>query len=118
MVVPAASAALVADNGARTPLDRDYVFGREPWNDQAVIDGHASPIVVRDPDNLVSRIQVHVTVRPSDGIVVIRDVSANGTFVAPPGGAEWMRLTREPVSLPPGWSILMGSRIFTYTGPG
>jgi hypothetical protein len=117
MVVPASSAALVADNGARTPLDRDYVFGREPWNDQAVIDGRASPIVVRDPDNLVSRVQVHVMVRPSDGIVVIRDVSANGTYVAPPGGPEWMRLTQEPVSLPPGWSILMGSRVFTYTAP-
>ena len=111
-----AVAALVSDDGTRTPLDRAYVFGREPQNDSLVTGGQATPIVVRDPDNLVSRVQVHLFV--DGGTVTVRDVaSANGTFVAAPGAPDWVRLGDAPAELPLGWSMRMGRRVFTHTGP-
>ena len=111
-----AVAALVSDDGTRTPLDRAYVFGREPQNDSLVTGGQATPIVVRDPDNLVSRVQVYLFV--DGGAVTVRDVeSANGTFVAAPGAPDWVRLGEAPAALPVGWSMRMGRRVFTHTGP-
>ncbi|MGB8652116.1 MAG: FHA domain-containing protein [Mycobacteriales bacterium] len=109
---------LVADDGTRTPLDRSYVLGREPQQDSSVQSGAASPIVVRDPDNLVSRVQVHVSV-DAQGVVTLRDDgSANGTFVAAPGATEWVRVGDSDTVLPPGWSMRLGRRVFTHvTGP-
>ena len=105
--------ALVADDGTRILLDRHYVFGRDPFHDQAVLSGAASPIVVRDPDQLISRVQVHVSV--AHGAVTLRDGgSANGTFVAAPGAKEWVRLGDQPAALPPGWSMRIGRRVYTY----
>lgn len=105
--------ALVADDGTRILLDRHYVFGRDPFHDQAVLSGAASPIVVRDPDQLISRVQVHVSV--VHGAVTLRDGgSANGTFVAAPGAKEWVRLGDQPAALPPGWSMRIGRRVYTY----
>ena len=110
-------AALVADDGTRTLLDRDYVFGRDPQRDAGVARGDASPVSVADPDNLISRVQVYVSVVA--GIVLVRDSgSTNGTFIAAPGAKEWQRLGTEPTELPPGWSLRMGRRIFTYRDAG
>ncbi len=104
---------LVADDGTRILLDRQYVFGRDPFHDRAVISGAASPIVVRDPDQLISRVQVHVSV--VRGVVTLLDGgSANGTFVAAPGAKEWVRLGDQPAVLPPGWSMRIGRRVYTY----
>lgn len=109
--------ALVADDGTRTLLDRNYVFGREPQQDPAVARGHPSPIVVRDPDNMVSRVQVYVTV--GGALVTLQDAgSANGTFVAAPGAAAWSPIGPGPVVLPQGWSMRLGRRVFTHLGPG
>lgn len=105
--------ALVADDGTRTILDRTYVLGREPSQSAEVQRGEATPIVVDDPDNLVSRVQVRVSVE--NGAVLVHDTgSANGTFVAAPGAPDWDRIGDTPVVLPPGWSLRMGKRVFTH----
>ena len=110
-------AALVADDGTRTLLDRDYVLGRDPHRDAGVARGDASPVTVADPDNLISRVQVHLTVVA--GTVLVRDDNTtNGTFIAEPGAAHWQRLGAAPAVLPPGWSLRMGRRIFTHLEAG
>jgi hypothetical protein len=113
MVVQSWAGALVADDGTRTVLDRNYVFGREPWKDPDVVSGAASPIVVKDPDNLISRAHAYVTV-DAGGVMVRDNASGNGTYVAPPGAPEWMRLGPHPAPLPPGWSLRLGMRVFTH----
>ena len=113
MVVHSSASALVADDGTRTLLDRNYVFGREPWKDPDVVSGAASPIVVKDPDNLISRAHAYVTV-DAGGVMVRDNASGNGTYVAPPGAPEWMRLGPYPAPLPPGWSLRLGMRVFTH----
>lgn len=105
--------ALVADDGTRVLLDRDYVFGRSPFRDPSVVAGNASPLVVQDPDHLVSRVQLHLGVQGER--VIIRDSgSANGTYFAEPGAEQWRPLNREPMALLPGWSIRLGRRVYTY----
>lgn len=113
MVVRRAVGVLVADDGTRTPLDRNYVVGREPQEDPDVISGAASPIVVVDPDNLISRAHAHVTV-DTGGVMVRDNASGDGTYVAPPGAPEWMRLGPDAAPLPPGWSLRLGMRVFTH----
>jgi pSer/pThr/pTyr-binding forkhead associated (FHA) protein len=109
--------ALMSDDGVRTPLDRPYVFGREPQLDPAVAEGHASPIRLADPEQLISRVQAYVYV--AGARVTVQDAhSANGTFIAAPGAPDWQRLGDDPVELPVGWSIRMGRRIFTHFGVG
>ena len=104
--------ALVADDGTRTILDRSYVLGRDPSQSEAVRSGAATPIVVDDPDNLISRVQV--TVRVDNGLVTVTDESsANGTFVAGPGAPDWDRVAGS-AALPVGWSMRLGKRVFTH----
>jgi pSer/pThr/pTyr-binding forkhead associated (FHA) protein len=107
----------LSDDGVRTPLDRPYVFGREPQLDPAVAEGNASPIRLADPEQLISRVQAYVDV-DGDRVTVQDAHSANGTFIAAPGAPEWQRLGTEPAELPVGWSIRMGRRIFTHFGVG
>lgn len=110
-------AALVADDGTRTLLDRNYVFGREPQRDSTVARGEASPVTVADPDNLISRVQAFVSVVAGD--VLVRDNSStNGTFIAEPDAKEWQRLGTATAVLPPDWSLRMGRRVFTYREAG
>ena len=108
--------ALVADDGSRIPLDRSYVLGREPHHDPSVEMGEASPIVVHDPDSLISRVQVYVSV--DDDAIMVRDAaSANGTFIAAGGASEWTKLDDRATPLPLGWSLRIGKRIFNHVGP-
>lgn len=112
---PNSVAALMSDEGVRTPLDRSYVFGREPQQDRAVQDGHAAPIRLTDHEQLISRVQAYLYVNGER--VTVQDArSANGTFIAAPGAADWVRLGEEPADLPIGWSIRMGRRVFTHFG--
>ena len=107
-----APAELVGADGSRTPLDREYVVGREPGTDVAVVSGTASSIQVDDPDGLVSRVHAHLWVER--GVVFVRDASsANGTFLAAPGAQDWTRVSSEGTELPLGWSVRVGGQIFT-----
>jgi hypothetical protein len=108
----APSAVLAAKDGAIYTLDRAYVIGRAPLNDEAVRNATASPIVVPyDPS--VSRVHAYITV--GGGAVFVRDAStAAGTFVAAPGSETWTRIGETPTRLEPGWSLRIGEWIATH----
>jgi hypothetical protein len=108
---------LRSDDGSRIPLDRSYVFGREPQLDPSVANGDASPIRLADPEHLISRVQAYVSVGP-DGLMIRDARSANGTFIAGPGATDWTPLSGAPARLPLGWSVRMGRRVFTHVTPG
>ncbi|MBM7808949.1 hypothetical protein JOD57_004786 [Geodermatophilus bullaregiensis] len=113
MLAPAPVGALVCDGGPTVLLDRDYVLGREPHNDPDVRSAVASPVVIRDPGNLVSR--VHARVSVDGGRVYVRDApSVSGTYVADPGAREWTRIGTEPTPLPPDGSLRVGTQVFTF----
>ncbi len=115
--MPAVVGVLRADDGTQVTLDRSYVLGREPQDEPSVRSGAASPVIVADPESLISRVQAFVSV--SGGVVTVRDAgSANGTFIAAPGAAEWTRVGTEPTPLKPGWSIRVGKRVFSFLQSG
>lgn len=94
------------------PLDRPYVIGRSPMNDESVRNATASPLSV-PRDRHVSRVHAYITLER--GKVNIRDAGTPaGTFVAAPGADSWTRVGTSPTALPPGWSIRIGEKILTY----
>jgi hypothetical protein len=108
---------LISNDGVRIPLDRDYVLGREPEADPAVMSGAATPVRLSDEENLISRVHSYIGVE--SGEVSLRDApSANGTYVAAPGDEDWTSVGTDPVVLAPTWSLRVGNRIFTYVATG
>ena len=68
------------------------VLGRRPDNHELVVSGQAQPVVINDPDHVLSG--AHAAIRfHGDEVVVVDLDSLNGTHVASPEAREWTRLT-------------------------
>jgi hypothetical protein len=106
---------LVTDNGSVFSLAGDYVLGRAPERDEAVLSGQARPLVLRDVGQSVSRIHARLTL--SGWRVLLSDRgSANGTFVSHSGLAgPWERvLTDSTAVLAPGDRLRIGGRQLVF----
>jgi hypothetical protein len=105
---------VVLDDGAVFALTRDYVVGRDPEQDPAILSGRAVPLILDDPDLAMSR--VHARILLDGWEVRVEDAhSANGTFVARTPDAAWTRLEPGlPTTIAPGTRLTMGGRTLVF----
>jgi hypothetical protein len=105
---------IVFDDGSTYGLDADYVIGREPSVDRRVAEGRVRPLVLEDPDRALSRAHAEIHLEGWDTTVIDLG-SANGTFVLPPGAAQWLTLQPgNPIRLEDGARVAVGRRVFVF----
>jgi hypothetical protein len=105
---------IVFDDGTTFTLDSDYVMGREPENDPAVLAGTARALAMEDPERTVSRVHAGLVI---DGWTVkaVDRGSANGTFIAGPGEDDWVPLIpNRPTAIKPGTRVRLGQRVLLF----
>jgi hypothetical protein len=109
---------LVRDDSTVFSLDCGYVLGSDPGGDPAVAAGQLRPLRLSGPaTEEVSA--VHAEVRCSGWDVTVIDRGSDyGTFILPPGEAEWERLPPyQEHALTPGTHLACGQRILTFASP-
>lgn len=108
---------LVFDDGAAFGLDTDYVLGREPEADDAVMAGRARPIALDDPADTVSRVHAAIHLAAPDVQLIDRG-STNGTHLWDAANGLWERLAPgEPRVIRPGERGAVGRRTFVVEAP-
>ncbi len=109
---------IVFEDGTSYALDKDYIIGREPDNDAAVVVGRAGPLVVDDAERSISRVHAELRLFGSELQIVDRG-STNGTYVWSDTNADWVRLVPNQVaSVKPGGWVAVGSRSFVFEAEG
>ena len=92
---------LVLDIGSTFVLDDNYLLGRNPEVDQAVIRSRLRPIRLDDDSGTLSRVHAEIRLDGWDVLLIDRG-SANGTYIAASGQAGWNRLApNTPWCCPP-----------------
>lgn len=110
----AGAGALVFEDGATIALHGDVVLGRRPDSHELVRSGQAQPVVIHDPDHVLSGSHAAIRFHGHDVVVVDLD-SLNGTHVAAPEAREWTRLTPgAPFQMRDGYRMLLGWTVLTY----
>ena len=105
---------LVLDIGSTFVLDDNYLLGRNPEVDEAVIRSRLRPIRLDDDSGTLSRVHAEIRLEGWDVLLIDRG-SANGTYIAAGGQAGWNRLApNTPVVLSPGTHVRTGRRMFTF----
>jgi len=105
---------LLMDDGAIHVLDGGLLLGRRPEIDPAVTDGRLQPIRLEDATETTSRSHADIQLRDWDAVLTDRG-SANGTLIAEPAGAGWIRLpAHQPHILEPGTRVRIGERTMTF----
>ena len=105
---------LVLDIGATFVLDDNYLLGRNPETDEAVVSGRLRPIRLDDDSGTLSRVHAEIRLQGWDVVLVDRG-SANGTYVAAAQQPGWTRLApRAAFVLAPGTHVRTGRRMFTF----
>jgi hypothetical protein len=105
---------LVLDIGSTFVLDDNYLLGRNPEVDDAVISSRLRPIRLDDDSGTLSRVHAEIRLEGWDVLLLDRG-SANGTHVAAAGQSGWNRLApHRPIVLTPGTHVRIGRRMFTF----
>ncbi len=105
---------LVLDIGSTFVLDDNYLLGRNPEVDDAVISSRLRPIRLDDDSGTLSRVHAEIRLEGWDVLLLDRG-SANGTYVAGAGQSAWNRLApHRPIVLTPGTHVRIGRRMFTF----
>jgi hypothetical protein len=109
---PAPAGYAVFDDSSAYYLDSDYIVGRQPQGDPAVVQGDARALVI--DDTLISR--VHCVLQVRDGQLLVLDRgSSNGTFLWNEEQAVWAPLRPgEATAMAPHARVGLGKRYFTF----
>jgi len=115
--IPRNSGVLVFEDGTTATLTGDVVLGRRPEKHELVETGQAQPLVIHDPEHVLSSAHAAVHIQGNDVIVVDLD-SLNGTHVAAPDARDWTKLTAgAPYPMHDGYRMLLGWTVLTYRAP-